>query len=132
MFAAISELNREGDLEISADISKRIERFLKLVDSADRNNMTRFCDNLYSILVCTEKENKIQQVIKCITKKVNSTPSKQIPRSLSLSQYFLAILVENKIVILPLKKHYCHITEELITLYPNFFGNIDSVFQYEN
>ncbi|GAB4194047.1 MAG: hypothetical protein Fur006_39560 [Coleofasciculaceae cyanobacterium] len=39
MFAAISELNRESDLEVSAEISKRIERFLKLVDSADRSKM---------------------------------------------------------------------------------------------
>ncbi len=39
MFAAISELNRENHLEISAEISKRIERFLKLVESADRSQM---------------------------------------------------------------------------------------------
>ncbi len=64
---------------------------------------------------------------------MNSTPSKQIPRSLSLLQYFLAILVENEIIILPgKKKYYCHITEELITLYPNLFCNIDSVFQYDS
>jgi ppGpp synthetase/RelA/SpoT-type nucleotidyltranferase len=104
----------------------------KIPQELKPKDMTRFCNNLYSILVSTEKENEIQQVIKCITKKVNSTPSKQIPRSLSLLQYFLAILVENKIIVLPVKKHYCHITEELITLYPNFFCNIDSIFQYDS
>ncbi len=104
----------------------------KIPQELQPKDMTRFCDNLYSILDNTEKENEIQQVIKCITKKVNSTPSKQIPRSLSLLQYFFAILVENKIIILPVrKKYYCHITEELITLYPSFFCNIDSVFQYD-
>jgi hypothetical protein len=55
--------------------------------------MTRFCDNLYGILARAGKEDEVQEVIKCITKKINSTPSKQIPRSISLLQYFLAILV---------------------------------------
>lgn len=104
----------------------------KIPQELKPKDITRFCNNLYGILVSMEKENEIQQVIKCITKKVNSTPSKQIPRSLSLLQYFLAILVEHKIIILPVKKHYCHITEELITLYPNFFCNIDSIFQYDS
>ncbi len=39
MFAAISELNRERKLEISAELSKRIERFLKLVDSPERSKI---------------------------------------------------------------------------------------------
>lgn len=39
MFATISELNRENHLDISTEVSKRIERFLKLVDSADRSNI---------------------------------------------------------------------------------------------
>ena len=123
-----SEIKRKCQLAVATQSlfdQEKIPQELKPKD------MTRFCNNLYSILVSTEKENQIQEVIKCIKKKVNSTPSKQIPRSLSLLQYFLAILVENKIIILPVEKHYCHITQELITLYPNFFGNIDSIFQYD-
>ncbi len=102
----------------------------KIPQELKPKDMTRFCDNLYSILVSTEKQNEIQQIINCIKKNVNSTPSKQIPRSLSLLQYFLAILVENEIIIMPIKNYYCHITEELITLYPTYFAKIDSVFQY--
>lgn len=44
-------------------------------------DMSRFCDNLYGILARAGKEDKVQEVIECITKKINSTPSKQIPRS---------------------------------------------------
>lgn len=124
-----SEIKRKCQLAVATQSlfdQEKIPQELKPKD------MTRFCNNLYSILVSTEKENEIQQVIKCITKKVNSTPSKQIPLSLSLLQYFLAILVENKIIILPVKKHYCHITEELITHYPNCFCNTDSIFQYDS
>jgi ppGpp synthetase/RelA/SpoT-type nucleotidyltranferase len=94
-------------------------------------DMTRFCDNLYGILARAEKEDKVQEIIKCIKNKVNATSSKQIPRSISLLQYFLAILVEAEIIILPLEKYYFHITEELITLYPIFKNSVDLIFQYE-
>ena len=93
--------------------------------------MTRFCENLYGILARVGKEDKVQEVIKCITKKVNSTPSKQIPRSISLLQYFFAILVEAEIIILPLDNYYFHITSELLDLYPIFQGSVGLSFEYE-
>ncbi|TAF01431.1 MAG: hypothetical protein EAZ78_18425, partial [Oscillatoriales cyanobacterium] len=103
----------------------------KIPEELKPKDMTRFCDNLYGILARAGKEDKVQEVIKCITEKINSTPSKQIPRSISLLQYFLAILVEAKIIILPLDKYYFHITSELLTLYPIFHNNVDWIFQYE-
>ena len=103
----------------------------KIPEELKPKDMTRFCDNLYGILARAGKEDKVQEVIKCITKKIHSTPSKQIPRSISLLQYFLAILVEAEIIILPLDKYYFHITSELLTLYPIFQNNIDSIFQYD-
>jgi hypothetical protein len=93
--------------------------------------MTRFCDNLYGILARAGKEDKVQEVIKCITEKVNSTPPEQIPRSISLLQYFLAILVEAGIIILPLDKYYFHRTSELLALYPIFQDSGDLIFEYE-
>jgi ppGpp synthetase/RelA/SpoT-type nucleotidyltranferase len=103
----------------------------KIPQELQPKDMTRFCDNLYGILVCADKEDKVQDVIKCIRRKVHSTPSRQIPRSLSLLQYFLAILVEEKIILLPLVKHCFHITEELITLYPIFQDSVNSIFKYD-
>ncbi|NER99724.1 MAG: hypothetical protein F6J86_38940 [Symploca sp. SIO1B1] len=95
-------------------------------------DMTRFCDNLYRIIVSANKEDNIQQVTKCIKQKVNSTPIKQIPRSISLLQYFLAILVEEQIINLPVPNYYFHITDELMTLYPHCFSNGDSAFKYDS
>lgn len=86
-----SEIKRKCQLAVA---TKSLFDQEKIPQELKPKDITRFCNNLYSILVSTEKENEIQQVIKCITKKVNLTPSKQIPRSLSLLQYFLAILVE--------------------------------------
>jgi ppGpp synthetase/RelA/SpoT-type nucleotidyltranferase len=103
----------------------------KIPEELKPKDMTRFCDNLYGILARVGKEDKVQEVIKCITKKVNSTPIKQIPRSISLLQYFLAILVEAGIIILPLDKYYFHITSELLALYPIFQGSVGLSFEYE-
>ena len=103
----------------------------KITQELQPKDMTRFCDNLYRVLVSAGKEDKVQDVIKCIRGRVNSTPSRQIPRSISLLQYFLAILVENKIIVLPLNNYCFHITEELITLYPNCFSRMDSAFKYD-
>ncbi|EDX78797.1 hypothetical protein MC7420_7450 [Coleofasciculus chthonoplastes PCC 7420] len=72
-------------------------------------------------------------VITCIKQKINSTPSKQIPLSISLLQYFIAILVENQVIEFPLPKYYFHVTDELITLYPKCFEkNANSTFQYHS
>jgi len=103
----------------------------KIPQELQPKDMSRFCDNLYGILASAGKEDKIQEAIKCIREKVNSTPTDLIPRSISLLQYFLAILVEEKIIVLPLDKHCFHITEELIALYPIFRDSVNSIFQYD-
>jgi ppGpp synthetase/RelA/SpoT-type nucleotidyltranferase len=103
----------------------------KIPEELKPKDMTRFCDNLYGILLSSKKEDKVQEVIKSIKTKINETPSKQIPRSISLLQYFLAILVEAEIIILPLDKYYFHITSELLALYPIFQDSVDLIFEYE-
>lgn len=113
-----------------ADATKKLFEQGKIPQELQPKDMTRFCNNLYSIVVSAGKEDSIQEIIKCIKTIINSTPTKQIPRSISLLQYFFAILVDNKIIVLPLENYCCHITEELITLYPNLRENVNSVFQY--
>ena len=58
----------------------------KIPQELQPKDITRFCDNLYGVIVSANKEDKVQDVIKSIRKKVNSTPSRQIPRSISLLQ----------------------------------------------
>ncbi|MBD1921305.1 hypothetical protein H6F77_09395 [Microcoleus sp. FACHB-831] len=122
------EIKRKRQLAVATqDLFKQA----KIPPELKPKDITRFCDNLYSILASAGKEDKVQEVIKCIREKVQATPTNKIPLSISLLQYFLAILVDNKIIILPLEKYYYHITEQLITLYPNCFSNVDSAFKYD-
>lgn len=123
------EIDRKRKLAVA---TQELFEQKKIPEELQPKDMTRFSNNLYTILVSSKKEKNIQEVIKCIKTTICSTSSKKIPRSISLLQYFFAILVENKIINLPLEKHCCHITEELISLYPKVFSeNNFSIFDYE-
>jgi ppGpp synthetase/RelA/SpoT-type nucleotidyltranferase len=115
-------------------------KFAKIVNSFFKQNkipieltpkdMSRFCDNLYNFAKSSGTEVDIQSIITCLEREINSMSIDKIPRSISLFQYFLAILISQNLVTLPLKRYVCHVTSELITLYPSL-NNIDSVFAYE-
>jgi vacuolar-type H+-ATPase subunit D/Vma8 len=93
-------------------------------------DMNRFCDNLCRLVPLENKKDKIAASIKAIKKEINSIPSNKIPRRISVFQYFLAILIENKIIEFPIKKYYFHITEEFELLYPNIQTDNDGIFRY--
>ena len=90
----------------------------KIPDELKPKDMSRFCDNLYRLLTKVADEKEIKNIIKKITEKVQATPNNQIPFSLSLFQYFCAILISDQIIKLSVEKYYWHITEEVITSYP--------------
>ncbi len=102
----------------------------KIPDELRPKDMNRFCDNLCRLVINKEEKNKIQEIIRSIKREINSTSSKKIPRSISLFQYLFAILVQDKIIELPIKDYYCHITEELTTLYPDIQIENDYTFIY--
>jgi ppGpp synthetase/RelA/SpoT-type nucleotidyltranferase len=101
----------------------------KIPDELKPKDMNRFCDNFYR-LIDTEKEGNFEEIIKKIKIEINSTPAKKIPRSVSLFQYFFAILITNKMLEIPQKNYQFHITEELTTLYPDIQIDNNFIFLY--
>lgn len=73
MFAAISELNRQHPLEISTEVSKRIEQFFKLVDSAERSKIQE-AQNYYDAITTSplysgvEKTKSRIEILKSVIK----------------------------------------------------------------
>lgn len=116
---------------LASEIKKLFEQG-KIPTELSPQDMTRFCDNLYTIIVSAGKEEVIEEIIKKLTAEIQSTPTIKIPRSISLLQYFFAILVSSQSIILPLSNYCCHITDELSTLYPDLQINVDSVFEYNS
>jgi ppGpp synthetase/RelA/SpoT-type nucleotidyltranferase len=102
----------------------------QLPDELEPKDMSRFCDNLYRLLIKVVDEKKIKTVVKQIIQKIQSTKLNQIPRSISLFQYFITILISEEIINTPIEGYYWHVTQEVISLYPAL-RNIGSTFEYE-
>lgn len=121
------------DLKIRRNLSIEINKLFennKIPAELRPKDMNRFCDNLCRLVPVENKKEKITASIQAIKKETNITPIDKIPRSISLFQYFLAILIENNIIKFPIEKYYFHITEEFKLLYPNIQADNDGIFLY--
>ena len=123
----------DSDLKIKRNLSTEINKLFesnKIPAELRPKDLNRFCDNLYRLVPLENKKDKITASIQLIEKEINTTPINKIPRSISLFQYFLAILIENEIIEFPIKEYYFHITEEFESLYPNIQTDNDGIFLY--
>ncbi|NET45285.1 hypothetical protein [Okeania sp. SIO2B3] len=103
----------------------------KIPDELQPKDMSRFCYNLYRLLINVVEEKQIKEKIQAVIQKIQSTKTNQIPRSISLFQYFISILISEKIIDSSIiNRYYWHITQEVISLYPEL-RTIDSTFEYE-
>ncbi|NET06194.1 MAG: hypothetical protein F6K09_27795 [Merismopedia sp. SIO2A8] len=127
------ENNDYPEIKIKKNLATEINKLFenkKIPDELQPKDMSRFCDNLYCLLINVVEEKKIQKIVKQITQKIQTTKLNQIPRSISLFQYFITILISEKIIEASIDRYYWHITQEVITLYPAL-KNINSTFEYE-
>lgn len=115
---------------IATEINNELFAKGKIPDELKPKDMSRFCDNLYYLLSNVTEKPDIKSTIKQIITKIQSTKTNQIPLSISLFQYFIAILVDNKIVTNSIEKYYWNITQEVVTLYPSL-KEVSSIFEYD-
>ena len=114
---------------ISTEVNKLFEND-KIPNELLPKDMSRFCDNLYRLHINIGQEKNIKSNIKHITQKIQSTKKTNIPLSLSLFQYFVAILVSDEIIRNFPQNYYWHITTEVTSLFPTL-EDIASSFEYE-
>lgn len=130
----IIKKNDYSEIKMKHKLANKINELFKtgkLPDELQPKDMTHFCDNLYRLINARHnKEIREVEVIEQIAEEIQSMPIKKIPLSISLFQYFFAILIQKGIIDLPIKNYSCHITEELRTLYPDIQISSDSIFQY--
>jgi ppGpp synthetase/RelA/SpoT-type nucleotidyltranferase len=123
----------DPDLKIKRNLSTEINKLFesnKIPAELRPKDMNRFCDNLCRVFPLENKKDKITASIQAIRKEINTISSNKIPRSISLFQYFLAILIGNNIIEFPIKNYYFHITEEFQLLYPSIQTDNDGIFLY--
>lgn len=114
---------------IAVEVKKLLEN-TKIPDELKPKDISRFCGNLYTVLKKAVEEKDIKKTVDIVFKKINSTKSNQIPRSISLFQYFMTILIYEKLIDFNDMNHCWHITQEVLDLYPAM-GAINQVFQYD-
>lgn len=137
-FVTETATNDYLEIKIKRKLASEINNLFatgKLPDELQPKDMNRLCDNLYRLLVPINKEinnQEIQKNIEIIKTEVQSISLAQIPRSVSLFQYFLSILIRNNIIEIPIKKYHFHITEEVTTLYPDIKIDNDCIFIYSD
>ena len=129
------ENNDFNPIKIKCKLANEINNLFKnnkIPDELRPKDMSRFCDNLYKLFnLRIDKKIKEIELITIIRQEVSLTSNARIPRSISLFQYFLAILVEKQIIDLSdNEKYYFHITEEFQSLYPSMKANINYCFEY--
>jgi ppGpp synthetase/RelA/SpoT-type nucleotidyltranferase len=93
-------------------------------------DLSRFSENFYALLRSSSKRPETPIALNHVRSAIESTPRDKVPRSLSLLQYFSAILFEMDVIAVPLKRYRLHITEELLTLYPTL-SVLEPRFQYD-
>ncbi len=102
-------------------ISARIKSFAEnghIPSECLPKDLARFCNNFYELLRNTKNGKNVDIVLATVESELSNTPGELFPRSVSLLQYFLAILVKQKMIALPIAKHWCHISEELLQICP--------------
>lgn len=132
--ALVIQDNNYPEIKIKCYLATEIKKMFdnnKIPDELKPKDMSRFCDNLYRLLISADKDEKdIKGIMKQIAKRINSTTINKIPLSISLFQYFFAILIDTEIIEPPINNYHCHVTQELCSLYPSIQTNINSIFLY--
>jgi ppGpp synthetase/RelA/SpoT-type nucleotidyltranferase len=97
----IIEENDYSEIKIKRRLASEINELFKkgkLPDELKPKDMTRFCDNLYCLLDARhDKQMREIDLIEQVIGEIEATPTNRIPRSISLFQYFFAILIEKRI-----------------------------------
>lgn len=94
-------------------------------------DLSRFCDNIVALLANRRDPNQdLDDAIGVVLEELRVTPQSQVPRSISLLQYWLAIMFQRGVLGVSFKDYSCHITPELVELYPRL-NDIEQQFKYD-
>jgi len=123
------------EIKAKQKISIRMKKFCEkayIPSECLPKDLSRFCDNLYILLQSVNFEEKVGLALDAIETEIAKKSNIELfPRSISLLQYFLAILIKRNIIALPTSgRYYCHISEELLQIYPEL-NIVASRFDYE-
>lgn len=91
---------------------------------------SRFIDNLWSLVKDGNNKQSVGAVIEFLRAHFYEKDPGSIPRTISILQYIMAILIDGEQIKEPRRKYWCHVTPELIDFFPAM-AKLKKKFSYE-
>jgi len=115
-------------------IFELIERLLGdgiVPSEAAPKDMSRFADNLAALVRASQGRLRIEDVLRNLDEGLRSFTLETFPQSASLLQVCVGILCQGDMLSGPLGKYTCHVTDQLVQLFPKTSA-LAPVFEYKN
>ena len=120
------------EIEMRRKIVQFIDRLGRdeiLPSEANPKDMSRFADNLVGLLRASNKRVDVPLAIVELESKLRMFTAETFPRSVSLLQVCMGVLCEHGLLSGPLQKYSCHITDQLVEIFP-CVSTLKPVFNY--
>ena len=112
------------------DLIDRLNRDKVIPSEAGPKDMTRFAENLISVIRASKRKIRLEDALSELNMRLRNFTEESFPRSVSLLQLCMGILCQSRILSGPLQKYSCHVTEQLIQLFPET-RSLTPVFRYD-
>jgi hypothetical protein len=112
------------------DLIERLNEDRVIPSEAGPKDMTRFAENLISMLRASKKKVKMDEALSELNTRLRGLTEDSFPRSASLLQICMGMLCQSGLLSGPLQKYSCHVTEQLVQLFPEVRA-LTPVFRYD-
>jgi len=121
------------ELQLKREVVNLVEKLSQeqvIPAEASPKDMTRFADNLISLIRASKKRIAPDGAISVLDASLRAFSAETFPRSVSLLQVCMGLLCKSGLLSGPLQKYSCHVTDSLAQLFPEVQA-LTPVFQYE-
>jgi ppGpp synthetase/RelA/SpoT-type nucleotidyltranferase len=92
-------------------------------------DMSRFAENLMSLLQASKKKSNFNSALNELDTELRKLTAETFPMSASILQVCMGLLCSKGILTGPLQRYTCHVTDQLVQLYPEV-RSLSPVFDY--
>ncbi|MEY9594688.1 ppGpp synthetase/RelA/SpoT-type nucleotidyltransferase [Bradyrhizobium yuanmingense] len=120
------------EIETKRQVVSLIERLVRdeiIPSEANPKDMSRFADNLLSLVRASHKRIDFGIAMAEMERRLRLFSADTFPRSASLLQVCMGLLQEGGLLSGPLQRYSCHVTDHLLEIFPGVSG-LTPVFRY--
>jgi ppGpp synthetase/RelA/SpoT-type nucleotidyltranferase len=112
------------------DLIEKLNSDGVIPSEAGPKDMTRFAENLMSMIRASKKKIRLEDALSELNSRLRGFTEESFPRSASLLQICMGMLCQSGVLSGPLQKYSCHVTEQLVQLFPEV-RTLTPVFKYD-